>query len=168
MLVLYTLKFCTNQMLFTIWSILAKACATRFPPLLIKQTLNHCNPCIKWWISSTTLPNNEVFSTKEEMARIILMLSPLIMILENPASTTNSIALRQASNSASSLVHTFGPLAVIAAIASPFSFQIIATYPDLPESKNIAASKFSLYASGGGGCHISSLGCCLIWAFSWV
>ena len=96
------------------------------------------------------------------MDGITLLLSPSIINLENPASTANSIALQQASNSASSLVLTFGPLVDIEAITSPLSFLIIALQPNLSKPRKIAASKFNLYSDCEGGCQTSPLSCCLV------
>ena len=84
-------------------------------------------------ISLTTFPSSEKFSEEEEIDWITLLLFPSIVNLENPASTANSIALRQASNSASSLVLTLGPLTDIATITSPLLFLIIAPKPVLPK-----------------------------------
>ena len=83
------------------------------------------------------------------------LLSPSMTNSEKPASTTNSIAFLHASNLASSLQNTLGPLATI---TSPFSFRITAPYLDLLRLENTTASKLSLKTDCGGGSQVSQVG----------
>ena len=123
---------------------LCKNICNLITPLLILLTLAHYKPWIKGRILSTTLPNNEWLANDEEMACISLTLSPSIISLVKPVSTENSSDLLHASNSASSLVPTFSPLAIIAAITSPLSLRTIAPTLDFSNPEKTTASKLSL------------------------
>ena len=79
------------------------------PPSLMQLMEANCRPQTKHWTSSNTWPSKEWLVVEEEIAFIILMLSPSMTNSEKPASMENSRAFLQAKAFASSLLFTLRP-----------------------------------------------------------
>ena len=88
----------------------AKTCYHIPPPPSLMQLMEaNCRPQTKHWTSSNTWPSKEWLAVEEEIAFIILMLSPSMTNSEKPASMENSRAFLQAKAFASSLLFTLRP-----------------------------------------------------------